>query len=63
MAKISAAIRPIFWAMASCFPIGWPHCTRSAAHRRAISSARLAPATAEAALPLRFTAWGARWRT
>ena len=34
--------------MASCFPIGWPHCTRSAAHRRTISSARLAPATAEA---------------
>ena len=48
MAKISAVIRPIFCAMASCFPIGWPHCTRSAAQRRTISSARLAPATAEA---------------
>ena len=48
IAKMSAAIRPSFWAIASCLPIGWPHCTRSAAHRRAISSARFAPATADA---------------
>ena len=34
MAKMSAAIRPSFCAIASCLPIGWPHCTRSAAQRR-----------------------------
>jgi hypothetical protein len=28
MANVSAAIRPILLAMASCFPIGCPHCTR-----------------------------------
>ncbi len=42
MANMSAAIRPIFWATASCLPIGAPHCTRSAAQRRANSSARFA---------------------
>ena len=43
IAKMSAAMRPSFCAIASCLPIGWPHCTRSAAHRRAISRQRLAP--------------------
>ncbi len=41
-------MRPIFWAIASCLPIGWPHCTRSVAQRRAISRQRLPPATADA---------------
>ena len=48
MANTSAAIRPSFWATASCLPIGAPHCTRSAAQRRANWSARFEPATAEA---------------
>ena len=48
MAKMSAAIRPIFCAIASCLPTGWPHCTRSAAQRREISRQRLPPATADA---------------
>ena len=32
MAKICAAIRAILSAIAACFPIGAPHCTRSLAH-------------------------------
>ena len=31
-AKMSAAIRAIFSAMAACLPIGPPHCLRSTAH-------------------------------
>ena len=48
MAKVSAAIRPSFCATASCLPIGAPHCFRSAAQVRAISSERLAPAAQDA---------------
>ena len=38
IAKVFAAIFAIFCATASCFPIGWPHCTRSFAHLRAMRS-------------------------
>jgi hypothetical protein len=36
IAKVSAAIRPILFAIASCLPTAWPHWTRSAAQRREI---------------------------
>src|SRR6476620_10744785 len=35
IAKVFAAINASFCAIASCLPIGWPHCTRSFAHVRA----------------------------
>src|SRR6266487_3810776 len=38
---------PIFCAIASCWPIGRPHCTRSAAQRRETSRQRLPAATDE----------------
>ena len=41
MAKTLAAISAILPAMAECCPIGTPHCTRSPAHLRQISSKRL----------------------
>ncbi|PYO94311.1 MAG: hypothetical protein DMD62_06260 [Gemmatimonadetes bacterium] len=47
IASVFAAMEPIFCAIASCWPIGRPHCTRSAAQRREISRQRLPAATAE----------------
>ena len=35
------AMNASFWATGSCSPIGWPHCSRSPAHSRAIFSAYL----------------------
>src|SRR5438445_111640 len=45
MANVLAAIAPIICATASCLPTGAPHCTRSAAHVRAICRHRLPAAT------------------
>ena len=42
MAKVVAAMSAMRWATASCLPTGRPHCTRSAAHSRAMFSATLA---------------------
>src|SRR5438309_11111625 len=47
MAKVFAAIAPIFCAMASCLPIGRPHCTRSFDQVREISRQRFPAPTAE----------------
>ena len=41
IAKTLPAISAIFPAIAACLPIGTPHCTRSPAHLREISSNRL----------------------
>ena len=46
IANVSAAMRPIFCAIASCLPIGWPHCTRSFGPASARSRAALADAGA-----------------
>src|SRR3989442_1414722 len=35
-AKAVPAMKAIFWATASCWPTGRPHCTRSVPHSRAI---------------------------
>ena len=47
IARVFAAMEPSFCAIASCWPIGRPHCTRSAAQRRAISRQRFPAATEE----------------
>ena len=46
MAKVCAAMRASFSAMAACLPMGAPHCTRSRAHSRAIAQAALGEAGA-----------------
>ena len=47
IAKVLAAMAPIFWAIASCLPMGRPHCTRSLDQRREISRQRFPAATDE----------------
>ena len=49
MANVLAAMRAIFCAIASCLPIGWPHCTRSLPHSRIIRSIAFDVPTAVAA--------------
>ena len=44
MPNVVPAMNAIFWATASCLPTGWPHCTRSIDHSRAIFMAALAAA-------------------
>ena len=48
IANVVAAISARICAIASCLPIGWPHCTRSFAHLRQISRQRLAGAAQDA---------------
>ena len=36
MAKVVAAMSAILWEMASCLPMGLPHCTRSEDHSRQV---------------------------
>src|ERR1043165_8920343 len=50
IANVCDAIQAIFAATASCLPIGRPHCTRSFAHSRAISSMRRPPAAQPAGI-------------
>ncbi len=47
MAKVFAAMVPIFCAIASCWPIGRPHWMRSVDQRREISRQRFPAATEE----------------